>query len=435
MSARASALRLEYVAAMLLAAIGGALVVKRPELAPPAIAAGAVALSVVALGQAGFATLVVFGAVLPYYPFGYELSGETLVPVETLAALFLVLICAPLGWSFATERHQRPIRRTDVLAFAAVAFVIAVGAATAGTEVLTGLSSGGFTVGVVAYVAAKRFPEPRHWLLPAAVGLALLIAMGLFEYAGAPGSRIGTFSGYPILYATLVVLLLPPALAWAYPRSRLVAAGLAVGTVVVVILSETRSAWIALVVLLTLSFLFLFRMKRAATVAVLAVAVAALAALVATSQDLSEVIQTRLTSDTFQTDSFTHRQYSYGYTWDRFLESPLIGQGEAGALKADLERRTGLNAADNGFLSVAGDLGIIGFALAMLPLGIAVAALSRGWRSRAPDATRLALAFGLIGALVVTLFFDVFYWPQSSVLVFGMAGVLAAARHRDPADA
>jgi hypothetical protein len=58
-------------------------------------------------------------------------------------------------------------------------------------------------------------------------------------------------------------------------------------------------------------------------------------------------------------------------------------------------------------------------------VGAAGVTVVRAWTGKVTDA-ELALALGLIGLLVVTLFFDTFYWPQSAALMYAVSGVLFA---------
>ena len=175
---------------------------------------------------------------------------------------------------------------------------------------------------LATYICARRFPSADAWTAPAVVGLAVLLGWGAAEYSGNPDERIGWFTGYPILYAGLVVTLIPPAMVWAYRRSRALAAVLMAGSVLAIILSETRSAWLALVVMLLLVVALLIRSRRAGAVGLLVVALAALATAIATSSELSETLSTRLSARNLATESVTHRQFSYGYTLDRIQSSP-----------------------------------------------------------------------------------------------------------------
>ena len=419
------AIRLEYATAVLIAALAGAVVTRRPELALPGIGAIGFVLVLAVVGDRALAWLVTLGAVLPYFPLYQGLEGEAIVPTPLLPALILLTAAGPFAWSLATKRGGLPPTRGHLLLAATALLTLALSLAQAGTDALSSFSSGGFLIGLATYICARRFPSADAWTAPAVVGLAVLLGWGAAEYSGNPDERIGWFTGYPILYAGLVVMLIPPAMVWAYRRSRALAAVLMAGSVLAIILSETRSAWLALVVMLLLVVALLIRSRRAGAVGLLVVALAALATAIATSSELSETLSTRLSARNLATESVTHRQFSYGYTLDRIQEQPLYGRGVAGALKEDIEQRTGITAADNGFLSLAGDLGVLGLILGLVPVGAAGVTVVRAWTGKVTDA-ELALAVGLIGLLVVTLFFDTFYWPQSAALMYAVSGVLFA---------
>ena len=420
-------LRLEQAAALLLAALAGAAVTRRPELAIPAIGAAAFVLALAVLGDRALAWFVTVAAVLPYFQLTVGFEDEPRLPSTLLPALLFLAAAGPFAWSVATKRAELPPTRAHLVIAAAAVLVLLLSVDEAGTEALTTFTSGGFLAGLATYVCARRFPRAGDWLAPAVVGLVILLGFGAVEFSMNPDERIGWFTGYPILYAGLVVMLLPPALVWSYRRSRGLAAVLAGGSVLAVVLSETRSAWLAIVVMLLVAGALLIRARRAGAIGLLVVAVGAVALAIGLSGDLSEVVARRLSTEDLATSSVTHREFSYGYTLDRFQEEPLFGRGVAGALKLDIENRTGITAADNGFLSLAGDLGVLGLLLGLIPVVAAVATLMRAWTVGVTDA-ELALALGLVGILVVTLFFDTYYWPQSSVLIYAVAAVLMACR-------
>jgi O-antigen ligase len=421
------AVRLEYAAALLLALLAGAVVTRRPELAVPAIGGAAFVLGLAVLEERALAWFVTVAAVLPYFPLTIGFEGEANVPSTLLPALLLLPAAGPFAWSIATRRAELPTTRGHLVLAASAVLVLLLSLSQSGSEALTSLPSGGFLVGLATYVCARRFPRADDWLAPAAVGLAVLLGWGAAEFSMNPDERIGWFTGYPILYAGLLVMLLPPALAWSYPRSRALAAVLTGGSVLAVVFSQTRSAWLALVVMLLLVMALLIRRRRAGAVGLLLVAVVAVSAAIASSGELSEVLTSRLSAQELATSSVTHREFSYGYTLDRVQEDPLFGRGVAGALKEDIEARTGITAADNGFLSLAGDLGVLGLLLGLVPVAAAGATLARAWSEGVSDA-ELTLALGLVGMIVVTLFFDTYYWPQSAVLMYAVAGVLMACR-------
>jgi hypothetical protein len=70
---------------------------------------------------------------------------------------------------------------------------------------------------------------------------------------------------------------------------------------------------------------------------------------------------------------------------------------------------------------------VVGLLLGLVPVAAAVSTLRRAWTEGVSDA-ELALALGLLGMIVVTLFFDTYYWPQSAALMYAVSGVLMACR-------
>ena len=429
------AIRFEYAAAVLVALLAGAAVTRRPELALPAVAATCFVLALALLGDRAIAWFVTVAAVLPWFPMHEGLEGGSMIPTAILPALILLTAAGPYAWSLATSRAVLPPTRGHIVLVGAIALTWLLALDAAGTDALRAIPAGGFLVGLATYVCARRFPWPEHWLLPAVVGMAILLGWGAAEFSSDPAERVGWFTGYPILYGMLVVTVMPPAVVWALTRSRLLAGVLLAGGVIAVIVSQTRSAWLALVVMLLLLVALLIRGRRAGSVALLVLAVLGLAYAVVASDALSEVISSRLAARNLATESVTHREYTYGYTIDRFKEQPLWGRGYGGALKEDIENRTGITAADNGFLSLAGDLGVLGLLLGLVPVAAAGSTLWRAWRHLNVPAADVSLAIGLVGALVVTLFFDTFYWPQSAALMYAFAGVLLARRQMAHAEA
>jgi O-Antigen ligase len=422
------AIRFEYAAAVLVALVAGAVVTRRPEMALPALSATSFVLALALLGNRAIAWFVTIGAVLPWFPMHEGLVGGSLVPAPGLPALIMLTAAGPYAWSLATRGAVLPPTRGHILLVGAVVLTWLLALDATGTDALETIATGGFLVGITTYVCARRFPWPEHWLLPAVVGMAILLGWGAAEFSADPAERVGSFTGYPILYGMLVVTLLPPAVVWLLARSRLLAGVLLAAGVIAVIASQTRSAWLALVVMLLLLVALLVRGRRARSVGMLILAVLGLAYAIVSTDALSKVISSRLAARDLATESVTHREYAYGYTIDRFKEQPLWGRGYAGALKEDIANRTGITAADNGFLSLAGDLGVLGLFLGLVPAAAAGSTLWRAWRHMNVPAAEISLALGLVGALVVTLFFDTFYWPQSAALMYAFTGVLLARR-------
>ena len=70
-------------------------------------------------------------------------------------------------------------------------------------------------------------------------------------------------------------------------------------------------------------------------------------------------------------------------------------------------------------------MGLVGLVAAMIPIGVAVVFIGRCLRLGATPRHELALALGVIGMAVVTIFYDSFYWAQIDLLLGAMAGVLS----------
>lgn len=420
------ALRAEQLAVLVLAAFAGAAVAGRPEIALLLVAATALLIALGLLREAAFAASIAFAVALPYFPMGDGVEADPVIPGALLPAAVGLAVAVPYGASLLTRRSVIRPSRTQVLLAVVVAMVAFLTLASREKEAVTSLPNGSLLVGIAAYLAAWRFPDPTRWLFPSVVALAVLLGFGAAEWTADPSERIGWFTGYPILYSALVVGLLPAAMVWARARSGALLGFIVAASVIAVLLSQTRSAWLAVVMMALMLVALLVRQRLAGWIALFVAGALAIGVGVATSDDLSEVVSSRLSSQILTTDPVTHREFSYGYTWERFSEQPLFGRGHAGALKEDIEERTGLNASDNGFLSLAGDLGLLGIVVALLPVAVAVGTLRRHWARPEAAPAAVAMAFGLVGILIVTLFFDSHYWPQSAALMFGMTGVLLA---------
>ncbi len=104
----------------------------------------------------------------------------------------------------------------------------------------------------------------------------------------------------------------------------------------------------------------------------------------------------------------------------------MFGAGYPGYAANQIGAETDLQAVDNGYLSVAIDLGLLGLLIALVPIGVAIRVLGRALRLGTAPPVDLALALGIMGVAVVTLFYDSFYWAQLDLMMFGMGGVLSA---------
>jgi hypothetical protein len=288
----------------------------------------------------------------------------------------------------------------------------------------------GFVFAGVAFLCARRFGAARGWLAAAFVGLALLALVGADAYVKAPAHRVGYFVGYPITYGALVVGLLPAALLFAYQRSRLLAGGLVMGSAALLIFSESRSSWVASVVMLIVAVLLQARAGNFKALASVGAIIVILVGLIVGTGSLSKIVEQKLNPNIARSQSVTHRQWSYGYAFETIGKQPLFGAGAPGFSAEEAANRTSIGAIDNGYLSITVDMGLVGLFAALIPIGIALRVLGRCLRLGITPRFELALAIGIVGMAIVTIFYDSFYWAQIDLLLGAMGGVLSV-RLRD----
>jgi len=148
---------------------------------------------------------------------------------------------------------------------------------------------------------------------------------------------------------------------------------------------------------------------------------------------LHKVIEQRVSSKTATSLSVTHRTWSYGYAFERVEKHPVFGAGVPGFAATEAANRTNIGALDNGYLSISVDMGLIGLFAVLIPIVVALRALTRWLRfGFDPPAVDLALALSILGIAVVTIFYDSFYWAQVDLLLGAMGGVLSMRLLRDP---
>jgi hypothetical protein len=283
----------------------------------------------------------------------------------------------------------------------------------------------GFLFLGVAFLCARRFANPRAWLAPAFVGFLVLALFGLDAYRAAPGNRIGYFVGYPITYGALVVGLLPAALVFAYRRSRLLAGAMVAAAGSLLILSESRSSWVAAAVLLIVVVLLQARRGNLRALAAVVASAVIVGGLILSTESLHRIVEQKLSSKLTSTQSYTHRAWSYGFAIKEIGREPLLGAGAPGFSASEAANRTSIGAIDNGYLSISLDMGLVGLAAALIPLLIAIYFLGRCFYLGLAPPVELALALGIIGIGVVTIFYDSFYWAQIDLLLGAMGGVLS----------
>ncbi len=413
-------------AAIALGLIGGALAEHKPT---TGIIVCVCALAIIAfamLGERAFPWAIVSVAVAPWYPFVAEAAEPPRVKQEVLCAAIAAAALAPWLWSLALGgRRTRPSRGALLMGvlFAGLAILI-----YENLHSLTRLISSGIVgylfIGVT-FLCARRFGDGRGWLAAAFWGLVALLLMGVDAYLQSPATRVGYFVGYPITYGGLVVGLLPSALLFAYQRSRLLTAGLATATTALLILSESRSSWVAVTVMLLVVALAQARAGNYRALRAIATVVVILTALILGTSSLHRIVEEKLSAKVATSSSVTHREWSYGYAIQAIGQQPIFGAEEPGYSANEADNKTTIGAIDNGYLSISVDMGLVGLVAALIPIAVALRVLDRCLRLRVTPRDELALALGILGMAIVTIFYDSFYWAQMDLLLGAMGGVLS----------
>jgi O-antigen ligase len=412
--------------ALAIGIVGGVITAKKPSTAVLVCVVGAGLIALAMLGERAFPWAIVIVAVAPWYPFIAQAAEPPIVKQKVLCAAVAAAPIAPWLWAVARGHRRAPSSRAALLMG-----ILFLGLAVLIYETLGSVSLVieskvvGFVFAGVAFLCARRFGAGRGWYSAAFGGLLILLLLGVDAYLQAPGNRVGYFVGYPITYGALVVGLLPPALLFAYQRSRLLAGGLLAASGVLLIFSESRSSWVAAVVILLVSVLLLGRAGHYKALAATGGAVVVLFALIAGTGSLSKVVEKKLASNITQTQSVTHRQWSYQYAVQAIKEKPIFGQGTPGFAAEQSANRTSIGAIDNGYLSITVDMGLIGLFAALIPIGVALSAIWRCLRIGVTPRHELALALGIVAMAVVTAFYDSFYWAQIDLLLGAMGGALS----------
>ncbi len=411
---------------------GGFVVGLEPRLGLLLVGAELCVFALIRLQGAALAWSVALVAALPYYDF-QEGFRQPALPPWLIAGLALLALGVPWAWAWA-RAVKRPRPSVTMGIFGGLVLVLlAVSFSTLGPGTLLEPLSTAFFAGAAAFLCARRFTKLEEWCPAALAALIALLALGAVAFASAPGGRLGSFTGYPILFAGLVVGLLPPAVAYLYPRSRVLALALVGASFAALIFSQTRSAWLAAVVVALVGVALLVRLRQATSGLLLVMLSLALVALAMSTPALSAIVETRLTEGALSSESFTHRQSIYGYTAEKLAANPLLGERGPGNTKSEIDLRTGIDAADSGFLSLAADLGLLGLAVGLVPVLVVLRSLSRLWRRGRASFGEVGVTLGVLALCILTLFFDTYYWTQSSMLLFAMAGALSARGRDGPA--
>ena len=411
--------------AIALGLLGGALAERQPSNAILVCLAIGAILALAMAGERAFPWAIVLVAVVPWYPFIAEAAEPPIVRQKVLCAAIAAAPLVPWLWSLPLRaRGARPGKGALMVGVLYLGLAILIYQTLGSVSALIDSTVVGYVFIGVTFLCARRFGNGEGWLAAAFGGLLVLGVMGAEAYMKAPSNRIGYFVGYPITYGALVVGLLPAALLFAFQRSRLLAGAVGAGTAALLIFSESRSSWVAVAVMLVVAVALQSRAGNLRALAAVITAVAILAGLIA-GTGLHKIVERKLSAKVVTSQSVTHREFSVGYAIKQIGERPLFGAGAPGYSAQESASKTDIGALDNGYLSVSVDLGVVGLVAALLPIAVALRVLSRCARFGVTPGFELALALGVLGIAVVTVFYDSFYWAQLDLLLGAMGGVLS----------
>jgi O-antigen ligase len=418
--------QLAAATAILVGLLAGAVAERRPSMAV-LLALCLFALACLAvLGDRAFPWAIVLVAVLPWYPLVAHEATAPVVKQKILCAAIAAAVLVPWLWSLARGgRRTKPSRRALLLGVLFASFAVVIYQTLGSVSKMIDSQIVGFLLLGVTFLCARRFADPRAWLAPAFAGVVVLALIGFDAYHASPGNRIGYFAGYPITYGALMVGLLPAALVFAYRRSRLLAGALVAAGGALLILSESRSSWVAVAVLLIVVILLQARRGNMRALAGVLASALIVGGLILSTESLHKIVEQKLSSKLTSTQSYTHRAWSYGYAVKQIGSEPLLGAGAPGFSASEAANRTSIGAIDNGYLSISVDMGLVGLLAALIPLLVALYFVARCMYFALAPPMELALALGVIGMGVVTIFYDSFYWAQIDLLLGAMGGVLS----------
>jgi O-antigen ligase len=405
---------------------GGVLAEKRPSTAIELCILAVAILGLAVLGDRAFSWAIVVVAVAPWYQFTEHSAAPTGVNQKVICIAIASAVLAPWLWSLAVGgRRTRPSRGALLMGVLYGGMALLIYTTLGSLSPMVTPVIAGFLFGGVAFLCSRRFVDPRSWPAAGCAGLVLLLLFGADAYLKAPSARVGYFVGYPITYGGLLIGLMPLGLLFAFGRSRLLGAALAAACAAMLVFSESRSAWIATAVILLALLALLARGRNARALALLGAAVAIALGLVFGTGTLHKVVEQRLNAKAASSVSVTHRLWSAEYALSQIGHNPVFGAGAPGFAAEEAANRTSIGAIDNGYLSVTVDMGLVGLAAVLIPIVIALAALARCVRFGVTPPLELALALGVLGMAVVTIFYDSFYWSQMDLLFGALGGALS----------
>ncbi len=410
----------------MLGLVGGILVERRPSTVIELCLIIAALLGLAMLGDRALPWAVVLVAVTPWYPFTEHAAAPGGVNQKTICIAVAAAPLAPWLWSLAFGgRRTRPSPGALLLGVLLGGLALLIYTTLGSLSAMIDPGVIGFLFIGVTFLCARRFVDLHGWPAAGFTGLVVLLLLGAEAAIAAPGSRVGYFVGYPITYGALLVGLIPIGLLFAFRRSRLLAAVTAAAAAAMLVFSESRSAWIAAGVILLVLVALLARGRNLRALVLVGAAALIALGLVLGTGSLHKIVEQRLNARTATSESVTHRVWSAEYAIGQIEQRPIFGAGAPGFAAEEANNRTSIGAIDNGYLSVTVDMGLVGLGVALIPILIALAVLLRCLRFGVTPPLELALALGVLGMAVVTLFYDSFYWSQLDLLFGAMGGALS----------
>lgn len=427
MTALARTRSMTLAAAALVGLVGGAIAAVRPVEGLAVAAAILLVAGMVMLGDRAFPVAIVGVAVLPWYPFISTAAVPPLVPQRIFCAVIAAAVVVPWLWSLASgSSGHRPRPLPFLYGLLVLLMTVMIASSVGAIKPMIESGTFGLIFGGLAFLVARRFVRTPGWETVGFGAVVILLVLGLLAFAADPSNRIGYFTGYPITYGALIMGTLPLAISFALRRSPVLAGGLAVSATAALILSESRSSWIAIAGVVLIVVVLLMRLGRWRALGTLAVVLTIVGAALAQTDALKGVVERKLSADVRMSDSVTHRAWSYGYAAEQIKQRPVFGAGYPGYSAQQAAQETDIGAVDNGYLSSWVDLGLVGLLAVTAPIAVAVGRLGRWlWMGTSPPGEDLALVLGIVGVALVTIFYDSFYWAQLALLLGAMGGVLS----------
>jgi O-antigen ligase len=414
--------------AVVLGPIAGAMSARKPSLTLILCLAVAGVLALATLGDRAFPWAIIAVVVAPWYPFvGGDVALPPIVHQKVLVAAIATAPLVPWLWSLASGgRRTRPNSVMLLYGILFAGLTVVVYLSVGNVKNMINSQVAGFVLAGATFLCARRFVDPRPWLAACFGALTILSLFGAYAFAQDPSQRVGSFTGYGITFGALLVGLLPAALVYASQRSRMLAIGTALAGAFMLIVSQSRSSWVAAIVIVVIVMVVLARVGDTRLLSFIGAGTVLAIGLIFFTGSLHNIVEKRLGNNVSGSQAVTHRAFSYNYATGQIKHRPVFGAAQPGYAAKQIGAQTDLSAVDNGYLSIGVDMGLVGLAAVLFPLFMALRVLARALRAAIAPPVELALALGIIGMSIVGAFYDIFYWAQIDLLLFAMGGVLSA---------